>query len=46
VRGLGNRVAEGVGHAHFSHLVSNRRVEERWREGREELMLKEISVLV
>jgi hypothetical protein len=46
VRGLGYRVAEGVGHAHFNHLVRKRRVGERKREGKDELLLKDISVLV
>ena len=46
MRGLGYRVVEGVGHAHFSHLVRKRRVGARKREGKEELLLKEISVLV
>jgi hypothetical protein len=46
VRGIGYRVAECVGHAHFSHLVRKRRVGARKREGKEELRLKDISVLV
>jgi len=44
--GLGYRVAEGARHAHFNHLVRKRRVGARKREGKEELLLKEISVLV
>jgi hypothetical protein len=46
VRELGYRVVEGVGQAHFNHLGSKRRVGARKREGREELLLKEISVMV
>jgi hypothetical protein len=46
VRGLGYRVVECARHVHFNHLVSKRRVGARQRKGREELLLKEILVLV
>ena len=46
MRELGYRVVEGVGQAHFNHLGSKRRVGARKREGKEELLLKEISVLI
>jgi hypothetical protein len=44
--GLGYRVAEGARHAHFNHLVSKRRVGARQRKREEELLLKDVSVLV
>jgi hypothetical protein len=45
-RGAGYRARLRVLGCSFSHLVSKRRVGARLREGREELLLKEISGLV